>query len=116
MTQKPLMKYHCSIQTEDGQVINTWGIYPVLNSTKIMDGIYDPVNKSLKLLFDSIKEDFHQVPMQKENGKYEMQNRRVETYYKGSISEEDITFFLDTYVDNNFDFKYIPEDKKIILE
>lgn len=114
MTQKPLMKYHCSIETPDKTVIDTWGIYPISNNTKILDGIYDPVNKTLKLLFDSVKEDFHEVPIQKDNGKWDKQLRRIETYYRGSINETDLPFFLENYVDNNFEF--IPENKKLIVE
>lgn len=109
---KPLMKYHCSIQTQEGTVIHTWGIYPILGNTKILDGIYDPENKTLKLLFDSVKENLVDYPVQKKDGKYEYQQRRLEDYYKGSISEQDLPFFLDTYVENNFEF--IPDDKKII--
>ena len=108
------MKYHCSIETPEGKVIDTWGVYPISNATKIMDGLYDPVNKTLKLLFDSVKEDFHEVPIRKDNGKYDTQLRRIESYYRGSINDTDLPFFLENYVDNNFEF--IPDDKKLIIE
>ncbi len=112
---KPLFKYHCSIQTNEGAVINTWGIYPVTSDAKILDGIYDPENKVLKLLFDSVKEDLVPYPTGKRDkeGRYITQERRLDTYYKGSISEEDVEAFLDLYVENNF--TYLPDNKKIIM-
>lgn len=102
---KPLMKYHCKIQTPDGAIIDTWGVYPILNNSKILDGIYDPEAKALKLLFDSVKENLEQMQIPKANGKFEDQLRKVDMYYKGSINEEDLEFFLNTYVDNNFEYK-----------
>ncbi len=103
---KPLFKYHCQIETQDGEILHTWGIYPITNDTKILDGIYDPMNKNLKLIFDSVKENLEEIPVRKrDGGKYEYQQRRIQSYHRGVINEEDLSTFLEKYVDNNFEFK-----------
>lgn len=104
---KPLMKYHCELETRSGEVIKTWGVYPILNTTKILDGIYDPSVNALQLKFDSVIEnvvpDYEQDPATK---KYKEVNRRRQYYHSGTIMAEDLEFFLNTYVENNFDYKF----------
>ena len=101
---KPLFKYKLDIKTETGKTISTWGVYPVLNTTKIIDGVYDPEGKVLKLLFDSVTEQYIDYPVQTKNGKFEMQQRKLDQYYRGSINDQDIETFLSLYVDNNFEY------------
>jgi hypothetical protein len=109
---KPLMKYHLEIETRDGQKLKTWGIYPVFNTTKILDGIYDPENKQLKLLFDPIHEQYVDYPVEMKNGKWDVQQRKMMQHYRGTILEQDLEYFLNTYVDNNFEFT--PPSKLIL--
>lgn len=101
---KPLFKYHLSIKAENEKTIDTWGIYPVLNNTKILDGVYDPEGKVLKLLFDSVTEQYVDYPVETKNGKLELQQRKLDQYYRGSISNEDLENFLNLYVENNFEY------------
>lgn len=113
VSMKPLMKYHVEFETQDGRKLKTWGVLPVLNTTKVLDGIYDPDSKMLRLLIDSTAEQYVDFPIQvPKTGKWDVQQRKMFTYYKGKISHEDIQFFLDTYVDNNFEFK---EPSSLIL-
>lgn len=114
MTQKPLMKYHCELETESGEIVKTWGVYPILNTTKILDGLFDPKSGALRLKFDSaienIAPDYEQDPNTK---KYKVVNRRRQYYHSGTIMAEDLEFFLNTYVENNFDYKF--EKQSLIL-
>lgn len=107
-----LMKYHVSIKTQDGNRIETWGVCPISNTTKILDGIYNPESKELSLLLDSVTEQYTDYPVQKgKDGKWEIQQRKLEQYYKLRLPEQDIKFFLDNYVSNNFEIT--PKIEKI---
>jgi hypothetical protein len=106
------MKYHVTIETPDGRRIKTWGVCPV-GETKILDGIYDPDQKRLSLIFDSITEQYTPIHVE-DRGKIREQVRKLDTYYKFHLPEEDLDFFLDNYVDNNFTF--VLEAPKILLE
>lgn len=114
---KPLMKYHVTIQAPDGRRIKTWGVFPVSNSTKILDGIYNPEAKELSLLFDSVTEQYVDFPVQKANGKYDVQQRKLDQYYKFKLPQEDIKYFIDQYVDNDFEIEAtIEQPSNIITE
>ncbi len=111
---KPLMKYRCPITLPNsGEVIETWGIYPISNDSKILDGLYNPITKELQILFDSHLESYRQVEVPVKN-KSEVQIRKIDDWYRGTLThEEDINYFLHTYVNNNFEYTY-QETKKII--
>lgn len=98
---KPLMKYHVTLDAKDGSKINSWGVFPI-GPSKILDGLYNPETKSLSLLFDSITEQYKAFEVPNKNNKPEIQHRKIDTYYDFSLPEEDIQFFLDNYVENNF--------------
>jgi hypothetical protein len=103
---KPLMKYHVDLETQEGKTVKTWGVMPVLNTTKILDGLFDPETKILKLLLDPVHEQYVDMPVQdKKTGKWDMVNRKMLTHYRGSIKQEDLEFFLNTYVENNFEYQ-----------
>lgn len=104
------MKYHVTIPVKDGQKIKSWGVFPV-GETKILDGIYDPEQKQLSLLFDSVTEQYTPVQVE-ENGKVKQQFRKLDSYYKFALADEDLDFFLQNYVENNFAFEL--EQPKII--
>lgn len=103
------MKYHVVIETPSGQRVNTWGVFPVLNTTKILDGVYDPESKILSLLLDSVTEQYTPFEIETPKHKKEIQYRKLETYYKFKLLEDDIPFFLETYVDNNFTMPEVPK-------
>jgi hypothetical protein len=114
---KPLMKYHVVIETPDGRRVKTWGIFPILNSTKILDGVYNPEAKELSLLMDSVTEQYTPFEVPTKNGKYEVQQRKIDQYYRFKLREEDLEFFLSNYVDNNFEIEPVVESQpKIVLE
>lgn len=96
------MKYHVQIDTEDGRQINTWGVFPV-GQTKILDGIYNPEGKHLTLLFDSVTQQNKAFEVPRANGKVDVQTRKLDTYYQFKLPEQDIQYFLDNYVENNFE-------------
>lgn len=100
------MKYHVTIQLKDGTTKKTWGIFPI-GQTKILDGIYNPEEKHLSLLFDSATEQYTPVRTKDDKGKITESYRKIDTYYKFELPEEDLSFFLENYVENNFEF--VPE-------
>lgn len=107
------MKYHVTIETRDGKQFKSWGIFPI-GQTKILDGIFNPETKQLSILFDSTTEQY--TPVQVEEGsKVKTQMRKLDTYYKFNLPEEDVKFFLENYVENNFEFA-LAEDKKLIID
>lgn len=98
------MKYRVNLVYEDGKKMNTWGVIPVLSNTKILNGVYNPEEKVLRLYLDSLSQDYQQIPVQNGKGKVELQMRKMDKYYHISLdTPEDIKFFLDTYVENNFE-------------
>lgn len=91
------------METEDGRVVTTWGVFPV-GETKILDGIYNPESKVLQLMFDSVTERYKDWPVQDQKTKKVLiQERKLDTYYTFNLRSEDIPFFLDNYVENNFE-------------
>lgn len=107
------MKYRCSVTLPNGQVIDTWGVYPINRDTKVLDGVYNPISKELRLIFDSHIESYRQVEVPVKN-KSEVQIRKVDDWYHGTLTHpEDITYFLHTYVANDFEYSYA-EPAKII--
>ena len=102
---KQLMKYHVELETTSGHKVKTWGIAPIGSNTKIVDGIYNPETEKLTILFDSITQRYKEFPVKLQNGKYEMQHRKMDDYYRVELLKEDIKFFLDNYVENNFDIE-----------
>lgn len=102
---KPFMKYHVTIELQDGKKVTTWGIFPIFGETKILDGIYNPDSKELTLVFDSVTEQYVPMEVPTKNGKYEIQQRKHDQYYRFKLAEEDIPFFLEMYVENNFDIE-----------
>jgi len=107
------MKYHAVVMGRDGNEIKSWGVFPI-GATKILDGIYNPESKSLSLLFDSVTNGPKEVKVSKDRGKEEVQIRNVDEYYRFHLLEQDIPFFLETYVENNFEFTP-DEPKKLII-
>lgn len=111
------MKYHVTIKTQDGRRIKTWGVFPVSNATKVLDGIFDPEAKRMTILLDSATEQYTDFPIAKSNGQWEVQQRKLDQYYKFHLTEEDIPFFLDTYVENNFDIEpEVEQPPRIVTE
>jgi hypothetical protein len=102
---KPLFKYHLEVNMPDtDEVYKSWGVMPVGN-TPILDGVYDPVSKALKLYINSQQEILQPVRMSDKKGNPIVEYRRIPEYYRIAIAEEDIPNFLELYVDNNFEFK-----------
>ncbi len=97
------MKYHITVET-DGRTINTWGVFPIGN-TKILDGIYNPEGKHLTLLFDSVTEQYKPFEIPKANGKVEVQPRKIDTYYQFKLPVDDLPYFLENLVENNFEME-----------
>lgn len=112
---KPLMKYHVTVESQDGTRVKTWGVFPV-GDTKILDGIYNPDTKGLSLLLDSVTEQYTPFQVQTKNGKYEMQQRKIDQYYRIHIPETDVAFFLDTFVQNDFEIEPEIEKPSLIIE
>lgn len=111
------MKYHANLETEDGRNVTTWGIIPIANNSKILHGIFNPESKTLQIVFDSVTEKYHDYPIVSEkNGKVTIQQRKLDTYYNLSIPEEDISVFLENYVDNNFEIEAKIHSKLIVNE
>lgn len=108
---KPLMKYHVTLETQAGNV-KSWGVFPI-GESKILDGIYNPETRELSLLFDSVTEQYTPFQVEGKNGKIEVQQRKIDQYYRFRLTAEDLSFFLENYVENNFEFEEIIE-KKII--
>lgn len=99
------MKYHVLVQAADGRELNSWGVLPI-GQTKILDGIYDPESKVLRLLLDAVTEQYVPVEIQDEKTKkITIQNRKLQTYYKAHILEQDIKAFLELNVENDFEFE-----------
>jgi hypothetical protein len=111
---KPLMKYHVTIQAQDGRRIKTWGVFPILNC-KVLDGIYNPEGKELSILFDSVTEQYVPVEVRTPNGKTEIQQRKMDQYYKFRLPEEDIQFFIDNFVENDFAIEATVEELPKII-
>jgi len=110
---KPLMKYHVTIDVTDGRKIKTWGVFPIQNC-KILDGIYNPESKDLSILIDSVTERYTEFPVETKNGKVDVQYRKLDQYYRLKIAEQDIPFFLESYVENNFEIEPEVESNLII--
>lgn len=100
---KPLMKYRVTLETQEKN-IETWGVFPILNTTKILDGIFNPETGELSLLVDSVTEQYTDIPIPKTNGKYEMERRRMDKYYSLKLQKEDVEYILENLVENNFEF------------
>lgn len=98
------MKYHVTLEAESDKKIETWGVFPV-GPSKILDGIYNPETKELSLLFDSTTEQYKQLEVPLKGGKTEIQTRKIDTYYNFRLPEKDIPFFLENYVENNFNLE-----------
>lgn len=108
---KPLMKYRVTLQLPD-RTVDTWGILPILTTTKILDGIFNPENKELSILLDSTTEQYINLPFCKPNGKVVEEVRKMDKYYSLKLQEEDVNFILENLVENNFEF----ETKLIITD
>lgn len=107
------MKYHVSIEADGDRVIETWGVFPI-GPSKILDGIYDPEAKHLSLLLDSVTEKYMPFEVPNAKGKTEIQPRKMDTYYKFKLPEEDIPFFLANYVENDFQIEAAVKSKLIL--
>jgi hypothetical protein len=100
---KPLFKYHVELELTDKSILKSWGVCSVGDSN-ILDGIYDPDSKHLRLLINSTQESIKPVELPTTNGKSKIEYRKIQEYYRMIIPGEDIPAFLDLYVDNNFEF------------
>lgn len=110
------MKYRISFETNSGQKVTTWGVCPVTNNTKILDGIYNPEGKHLTLVYDSVTQNPKEFEIPDEKGKMRTQIRSAESYYQHKIQEEDIPFFLENYVENDFELEAAVESKLLNAE
>jgi hypothetical protein len=101
---KPLFKYHLEVQVPGtDEVYSSWGVMPVGN-TPILDGVFDPNSKSLRLYINSQQEILQPVRIKDKKGAFVTEYRRIPEYYRIAVPEQDIPNFLELYVENNFAF------------
>lgn len=99
------MKCRVTIPLSTGETCQTWGLLPI-GETKIIDGIYNPETKLLQLYIDSVSQQPTEMTVI-EKGREVRQTRKVDMYYRHFLREEDIPFFLENYVENNFEMEAI---------
>ncbi len=111
---KMLMKYRSSFHE-----LPSWSLLPLTKDSSIVAGHYDPDRKVLALIGYNIKESLMAMPKLDENGipmqivkggpkhpdNFKHERVRMEKYMEHYLSHpDDIKWFLENFVENNFGF------------
>lgn len=98
---KPLVFVKNKVKFENtGKEMNSWDLLSFENSP-IMHAAWNPMEQMLVVQFNSVKENFVDVPKASKTGKVTMNPSRAEQYYRVTISDKAaVQHILDTYVSN----------------
>jgi hypothetical protein len=108
---KPLVYVKTQVKVDSNpEPVESWELL-AFGESPIMHAAYNPVNKGLVCQFNSIKENFVDIPKQNPKGKVTFQERRAEQYYRVVVTDKEaIEHILNTYVSNyadqNWDVTY----------
>lgn len=116
-----MLKYRAPFTKQDGSSIPSWGLMPISKDCPFVDAAWNPEEKSLNLLVDSSKEYFREKAIKTEkgdyvrnkDGSYKTREIKYAQYYEHHLTNpDDIVFFLERYVTNNF-VEEVTEEKEI---
>lgn len=98
---KPLVFVKTKVKVDGTpEDLDSWELL-AFGPSPVMHAAYNPVKQALVCQIDSVKENFVDVPKQGKNGKVDIQERRVDQYYRIVINDTDaIQYILDNFVGN----------------
>lgn len=118
---KPFLFVNTTVTVGDGTPVNSWELINIGDST-LMHAAWNPEQSLLVCQFNSIKESIIPYPVMKKNGKTpEMQERRVDQYYRITIGDKDAIKYLLTelcanYTNQEWDIKHISHPKEVLMQ
>lgn len=120
---KPLVFVNTQIRVDKvPELVDSWELV-AFSPCPVMHAAWNPVNQMLVCQLDSVKESFVDYPVRNtKTSKVDMQERRVDQYYRITLSDKEaIKFILENYVANftdqeweiQFDVSAIPSQEII---
>lgn len=98
---KPLVFVRTKVKIDnESKELDSWDLV-AFGDCPIMHAAWNPLKQLLVCQFNSIKENFVDMPKQTKTGKVTFQQSRAEQYYRLTMyDQEAIQHILDTYVSN----------------
>lgn len=98
---KPLVFVRNKVRIEKiGKDLDSWDLL-AFGDSPIMHAAWNPLEQMLVVQFNSVKENFVDVPKASNSGKVTINQSRAEQYYRVTISDKNaVQHILDTYVSN----------------
>jgi len=98
---KPLVFVKNKVRIEKiGKEVDSWDLL-AFGDSPIMHAAWNPLEQMLVCQFNSVKENFVDMPKASKTGKVTISQGRAEQYYRVTISDKSaVQFILDNYVSN----------------
>ena len=119
---KPFLFVNSSIKVSDKNITPSWELFSV-GASNLMHAAWNPEKQLLVCQFDSVKENFIEVPQVAKTGKITTVDKRIDQYYRVTIEDKEaIKYMLENlcmnYTNQEWDLKYtpVPEEEQVTLD